>query len=92
MCTGKADVGTCGDIGEQGTQTEAVKLGYSVVIPAEPVLKSTYTADDVACVLGTSAIALNGVAFFSGAINEQCGQLGGCTWPRRQGSRPERAS
>ena len=44
-------------------------------MPAEPILKTTYTPDDVSCDLGTASIMLNGVAIFSGAVDNACTQL-----------------
>ena len=68
-CTGKDGVPGCGAIGEQGTGTEAGDQGLTVTIPAEPILKDSYTAEDTKCEMGTIAYALNGVALFSGAVD-----------------------
>lgn len=75
MCTGKPIGGVCGDVGENGSGTEAKDQGITKVVPAEPVLKATYAADDTKCVTGAIAYALNGVSIFSGAVDNECGIL-----------------
>ena len=75
MCTGK-NVGGCGyPIGTNGDSTEATDQGVTKVVPASPVLKTTYTAEDTKCEMGAIAYALNGVSIFSGAVDTACSIL-----------------
>jgi len=75
MCTGK-DVNGCGyPIGTNGDATEATDQGITKIVPAAPILKTTYTADDVKCEMGAIAYALNGVSIFSGAVESDCSIL-----------------
>ena len=75
MCTGK-DVNGCGyPIGTNGDATEATDQGITKIVPAHPILKTTYTADDVKCEMGAIAYALNGVSIFSGAVESDCSIL-----------------
>jgi len=68
-CTGKpGPAPTCKDEGQQGTDTEAVEQDVSVDIPANPILKSSYTAKELDCSMGAIAYALNGIGFYSGAV------------------------
>ena len=68
-CTGKpGPAPACRDKGLQGTETEAVEQGVSVDIPANPILKSSYTAKELDCSMGAIAYALNGIGFYSGAV------------------------
>ena len=59
---------TCKDKGEQGSDTEAVEQDVSVDIPANPILKSSYTPAELDCSMGAIAYALNGIGFYSGAV------------------------
>jgi hypothetical protein len=70
VCTGKEGVGVCGGIGEEGSGTEATDQEVTVEIPAEPVIATSQT--NVECTMSNIAIALNGVGFFSGAVNNDC--------------------
>ena len=68
-CTGKpGPAPTCKDEGQQGSDTEAVEQDVSVDIPANPILKSSYTAKELDCSMGAIAYALNGIGFYSGAV------------------------
>ena len=68
-CTGKpGPAPTCKDKGEQGSDTEAVEQDVSVDVPANPILKSSYTAKELDCSMGAIAYALNGIGFYSGAV------------------------
>ena len=68
-CTGKpGPAPTCKDKGEQGNDSEAVEQDVSVDIPANPILKSSYTAKELDCSMGAIAYALNGIGFYSGAV------------------------
>jgi len=71
-CTGKDGVSGCGAIGEEGSDTEALVASTSYEIPAEPVLQTTGAVTDTACETGAIAFALNGVAFYSGAVDSMC--------------------
>ena len=71
-CTGKG-LGVCGNIGEEGTGTEASDLSKSVNIPAYPVFATE--VNYVKCELGAIAIALNGVSIYSGAVDSACTTL-----------------
>ena len=71
-CTGKG-LGVCGNIGEEGTGTEASDLSKSVNIPAYPVFATE--VNYVQCELGAIAIALNGVSIYSGAVDSACTTL-----------------
>ena len=70
MCTGKDGVSGCGAIGANGDSTEASVQDVTKVVPASPVLKTRYTADDTKCEMGEIAYALNGVSIFSGAVEQ----------------------
>ena len=70
LCTGKASISVCGDTGEEGTASEATEQTWSKMIPAEPVLATRNSS--VECTVGTIALALNGVAIFSGAVDSSC--------------------
>jgi hypothetical protein len=78
LCTGKSGVSGCGDVGEAGTSTEAKEQSKSVVIPASPILRSTFpTLTDtnnggIKCSMGAIGIALNGVSIYGGAVDTQC--------------------
>ena len=68
-CTGKpGPAPTCKDKGEQGSDTEAVEQDVSVDVPANPILKSSYTPGELDCSMGAIAYALNGIGFYSGAV------------------------
>ena len=68
-CTGKpGPAPTCKDKGEQGSDTEAVEQDVSVDVPANPILKSSYTPGELDCSMGPIAYALNGIGFYSGAV------------------------
>ena len=68
-CTGKpGPAPTCKDKGEQGSDTEAVEQDVNVDIPANPILKSSYTPGELDCSMGAIAYALNGIGFYSGAV------------------------
>ena len=68
-CTGKpGPAPLCKDEGEQGTGTEAIEQDLSVDIPANPILKSSYTPGELDCSMGAIAYALNGIGFYSGAV------------------------
>merc|ERR1712045_395690 len=70
ICTGKGVVSGCGDVGEEGSMTEATEQCFEYTIPAYPVLRTdTYS---VACEMGAIGVALNGVAFYSGAVDTEC--------------------
>ena len=66
-CTGKPG-NSCGDEGKQTTLVEGKEQSLSVEVPANPKLKSSYTAEELDCSMGTVAYALNGVGFYSGAV------------------------
>ena len=74
-CTGKSAVSGCGAVGESGDYTEATDQGVSKAVPAEPILKTTYTPEDVKCEMGPIAYALNGVSIFSGSVSSDCETL-----------------
>ena len=79
-CTGKpGPAPTCKDKGEQGSDTEAIQQDVNVDIPANPILKSSYTPGELDCSMGAIAYALNGIGFYSGAVgydeNGNCPQL-----------------
>ena len=79
-CTGKpGPTPQCKDEGEQGTETEAIEQDVNVDIPANPILKSSYTPGELDCSMGAIAYALNGIGFYSGAVgydaNGNCPQL-----------------
>ena len=68
-CTGKpGGKPTCDEEGKKGQGTEATEQSLSVEVPANPKLKSSYTAGELDCSMGTIAYALNGVGFYSGAV------------------------
>ena len=68
-CTGKpGPAPTCKDKGEQGSDTEAIQQDVNVDIPANPILKSSYTPGELDCSMGAIAYALNGIGFYSGAV------------------------
>ena len=68
-CTGKpGGKPTCDEEGKKGQGTEATEQSLSVEVPANPKLKSSYTAGELDCSMGTVAYALNGVGFYSGAV------------------------
>merc|ERR1712209_115744 len=70
ICTGKGVVDGCGDVSEEGSMTEATEQCFEYTIPAYPVLRTdTYS---VACEMGAIGVALNGVAFYSGAVDTDC--------------------
>jgi len=70
ICTGKGVVPGCGDIGEEGSSTEATEQCVDYTVPAYPVLRTgSYS---VACEMGAIGVALNGVAFYSGAVDTEC--------------------
>jgi len=69
-CTGKGVVDGCGDIGEEGTITEAKEQDIEFQVLANPVFAASTT--DVQCSLGPIARALNGVSIYSGAVNDNC--------------------
>ena len=48
--------------------TEATEQSLSVEVPANPKLKSSFTAEELDCSMGTVAYALSGVGFYSGAV------------------------
>ena len=70
VCTGKDGPPGCGDVGEEGTDTEATPQDHVIDIPAYPVIATENTTNE--CTLGISSIALNGVSIFNGAVNQQC--------------------
>ena len=70
ICTGKSAVSVCGDIGAEGTASEASDQDQTIAVPGEPVLATSTT--DIECDMGAIAVALNGVAIYAGAVNEQC--------------------
>jgi len=72
-CTGKQGITGCGDIGEEGSGSEATAQDVVVEIPAYPVIASSKTS--IECSVGSIAIALNGVAIYSGAVDNTCGLL-----------------
>jgi len=72
-CTGKPGP-TCGDIGAEGSATEAESISTTYEIPAEPVLKTSGTTS-VECEMGAIAVALNGVSIYSGAVDGQCNKV-----------------
>jgi hypothetical protein len=75
-CTGKPGVAGCGAVSGEGTGTEAVATGRVFELPASPVLiaaPSDYTP--LLCDLGPTGVALNGVPFFSAALDGHCAQL-----------------
>ena len=63
-CTGKPG-NSCGDEGKQTTLVEGKEQSLSVEVPANPKLKSSYTAEELDCSMGTVAYALNGVGSVS---------------------------
>ena len=70
VCTGKDGPPGCSAIGAEGTDTEAAEQDHVIDIPAYPVIASSTTDNE--CVMGATAIALNGVSIFNGAVNQQC--------------------
>ena len=70
VCTGKVGPPGCAAVGAEGTDTEAEPQDHVVVVPAYPVLAGSPAANE--CELGRTAIALNGVSIFNGAVNQQC--------------------
>ena len=74
ICTGKPrSDGVCGDIGAEGTASEASDLDQTIAVPGEPVLARSTT--NIECDMGAIAVALNGVAIYAGAVNTQCDLL-----------------
>jgi len=70
VCTGKGVLDHCGGTGEEGSETEASVQNFEYEIPAYPVLRTdTYS---VACAMGAIGVALNGIPFFSGAVDTEC--------------------
>ena len=57
VCTGKG-TGECGDVGEEGTGTEALVQEWVFEVPANPILATEVT--DKEFVQDTVAMALNG--------------------------------
>ena len=73
-CTGKpGNKPTCDEEGKKGSGTEATEQSLSVEVPANPKLKSSFTAGELDCSMGTIAYALNGVGFYSGAVAYDAG-------------------
>jgi len=70
ICTGKGVVPGCGDVGEEGSSTEATEQCFEYTVPAYPVLRTD--SYSVACEMGAIGVALNGVAFYSGAVDTEC--------------------
>jgi len=70
ICTGKG-AGVCGDIGYEGSDTEAAGgEGNKVIsIPLYPKLQPNGVSTDLEYSLGEIATALNGVSIFSGATS-----------------------
>jgi len=73
-CTGKPGISGCGHRGEEGTVTQAQARSTTYEIPSEPVFNSI-SVTSTECEMGTIAVALNGVSFYSGAVDGQCGLL-----------------
>jgi len=73
-CTGKPGISGCGNRGEEGSGTQAEARSTTYEIPAEPVFNSN-SLTDTECEMGTIAVALNGVSFYSGAVDSECGLL-----------------
>jgi len=73
-CTGKARADECGAKGVEGTATQAEDQGTVQRVPASPVFV-TGDLTDLTCKLGPIALALNGVAIFSGAVDDTCTQI-----------------
>jgi hypothetical protein len=74
ICTGKPlSAGVCGDIGAEGTASEAFDQNQTIAVPGEPVLARSTT--DIECDMGAIAVALNGVAIYAGAVSRQCDLL-----------------
>jgi len=70
VCTGKAKLSYCGGYQEEGSDNQATVQNFEYEIPAYPVLRTdTYS---VACEMGAIGIALNGIPFFSGAVDTDC--------------------
>ena len=70
MCTGK-DVNGCGyPIGTNGDATEATDQGITKIVPALPILKTTYTVDDVKCEMGAIAYALKRLALLALGVRD----------------------
>ena len=70
VCTGK-DNGDCGDVGVEGTTTEAYVQAYSFDVPANPVI-ATQVDTTPECSTTTTGITLNGVPIYSGAVSANC--------------------
>jgi len=70
VCTGKALANGCGGVGEEGSITEATEQCFDYTIPAYPVLRTD--SYSVACAMGAIGVALNGIPFFSGAVDTSC--------------------
>ena len=70
ICTGKSAVSVCGDVGEEGSASEATQQNFVIEIPAEPVIATSTT--DLTCEMSDIAIALNGVAIYSGSVSTTC--------------------
>ncbi|KAJ1426718.1 YHYH protein-domain-containing protein [Ochromonadaceae sp. CCMP2298] len=69
-CTGKEGLTGCPGTGLEGSASEATEQTTSVEIPANPVIAASTT--DIECSLGASAIALNGVSIYGGAVDGNC--------------------
>jgi len=78
ICTGKSAVSVCGDVGEEGTASEAQKHRVvDVTVPAYPKFRESVSLEDtdnggIKCEMGEIGIALNGVSFFGGAVDTSC--------------------
>ena len=57
-CTGKPGR-SCGAEGQNSDLVESTQQQYDVTVPANPKLKSSYTAKELDCEMGTIAYALN---------------------------------
>jgi hypothetical protein len=77
LCTGKSAVAVCGDVGAEGTASEAKPQSKSITIPSSPVLRGTTSLTDtnnggIKCEMGAIGIALNGVSIYGGAVDTMC--------------------
>jgi len=75
ICTGKGTTDGCGADYTEGTLSEATEQCETYTIPARPQFRDGYLDDDiysVACQMGAIGVALNGVPFFSGAVDTDC--------------------
>ena len=76
VCTGKpgasvSNGGTCGDVGAEGTGTEAFVRDLTFDIPANPVI-ATEVDTTPQCSTSEIGVSLNGVPIYGGAVDADC--------------------